>query len=99
MAIKTHGQESIWAQPKYKLMYCKCTSISQNQTVKKIPWKSKMFEQTTNLATKRRKIYYNIYLKLDRQWMGCISEWSAIVNGNVCVSGMHNYAFNRFDAC
>ena len=28
--------------------------------------------------------------------MGCISEWGATVNGNVCVSDMHNYAFNRF---
>ena len=37
--------------------------------------------------------------KLDRQWMGCISEWGATVNGNVCVSGIHDCAFNRFDAC
>ena len=34
-------------------------------------------------------------VKLDRQWMGCISEWGATVNGNVCVSGMHNCAFNQ----
>ena len=33
------------------------------------------------------------------QWMGYDSEWGTTVSGNVCVSGMHNYAFNRFDAC
>ena len=29
--------------------------------------------------------------------MGCINEWGTTVSGNVSVSGMHIYAFNRFD--